>query len=135
MREYLRKLKPTSIHDLIAMNALYRPGPMDNIDEFIKRKHGKKKIQYIHPDLELILEETYGIIVYQEQVMQIANSIAGFSLAQADMMRRAMGKKQQELMESQREEFIEGAVAKRTDKKKASEIFDLIEKFALYGFN
>ena len=135
MREYLRKLKPTSIHDLIAMNALYRPGPMENIDEFIKRKHGREKIKYIHPDLESILEETYGIIVYQEQVMQIANSVAGFSLAQADMMRRAMGKKQQELMESQREEFIEGAVAKGTDKKKALEIFDLIEKFAQYGFN
>tara|TARA_Y100000590_G_scaffold75685_3_gene83628 strand:- start:59841 stop:63284 length:3444 start_codon:yes stop_codon:yes gene_type:complete len=135
MREYLRKLKPTSIYDLIAMNALYRPGPMDNIDEFIKRKHGRKKIKYIHPDLESILEETYGIIVYQEQVMQIANSIAGFSLAQADMMRRAMGKKQQELMESQREEFIEGAVSKGSDKKRAREIFDLIEKFAQYGFN
>ena len=135
MREYLRKLKPSTIHDLIAMNALYRPGPMENIDEFIKRKHGHKKIKYIHPDLEEILKETYGIIVYQEQVMQIANSIAGFSLAQADMMRRAMGKKEKKLMESQREEFISGALKKGTGKKKSHEIFDLLEKFAEYGFN
>ncbi|HIB95548.1 MAG TPA: DNA polymerase III subunit alpha [Candidatus Marinimicrobia bacterium] len=135
MREYLKKLKPTSLQDLIAMNALYRPGPMENIDEFIKRKHGKKKIKHIHPDLKPILEETYGIIVYQEQVMQIANSIAGFSLAQADMMRRAMGKKQKKLMTDQREAFIEGAIGQGTDKKKAKEIYDLIEKFAQYGFN
>ena len=135
MREYLKKLKPTSIQDLIAMNALYRPGPMENIGEFIKRKHGKKKIKYIHPDLESILKETYGIIVYQEQVMQIANSIAGFSLAQADLMRRAMGKKQKKLMESQKEDFIKGAIDQGTDKKKAEEIYNLIEKFAQYGFN
>ncbi|MBF88684.1 MAG: DNA polymerase III subunit alpha [Candidatus Marinimicrobia bacterium] len=135
MQEYLKKLKPTSIHDLIAMNALYRPGPMDNIDEFIKRKHGQKKIKYIHQGLERILKETYGIIVYQEQVMQIANSIAGFSLAQADMMRRAMGKKEAKLMANQREEFLVGALEKGTDRKKANAIFDLLEKFAQYGFN
>lgn len=135
MREYLKKLKPTSIHDLIAMNALYRPGPMENIDEFIKRKHGRKKISYIHPDLEPILEETYGIIVYQEQVMQIANKIAGFSLAQADIMRRAMGKKKRELMVGQKQAFVEGAVENGSHEKKAKEIFDLIEKFAQYGFN
>ena len=98
MREYLKKLKPTSIQDLIAMNALYRPGPMENIDEFIKRKHGKKQIKYIDPLLKDILNETYGIIVYQEQVMQIANTIAGFSLSQADIMIRAMGKKEKKLM-------------------------------------
>jgi DNA polymerase-3 subunit alpha len=91
MREFLKKLKPTSIEDLIAMNALYRPGPMKNINEFISRKHGKKKTRYIHPYLKSILEETHGIIVYQEQVMEIANKIAGFSLAEADLMRRAMG--------------------------------------------
>ena len=135
MREYLKKLKPTSIQDLIAMNALYRPGPMENIDEFIKRKHGKKQIKYIDPILKDILNETYGIIVYQEQVMQIANNIAGFSLAQADMMRRAMGKKQKKLMKDQREEFVKGAIKKGTNKEKSIEIFDLIEKFAKYGFN
>ena len=119
MREYLKKLKPTCIEDLIAMNALYRPGPMENIDEFIKRKHGQKKIRYDHPDLEPILKETYGIIVYQEQVMQIANKIAGFSLAQADIMRRAMGKKQKSLMTGQKKEFINGAVNKNISQKKA----------------
>ena len=135
MREYLKKLKPSSIQDLIAMNALYRPGPMENIDEFIKRKHGEKKIKYIDPILEDILNETYGIIVYQEQVMQIANNIAGFSLGQADMMRRAMGKKEKKLMKDQRDEFIKGAIKKGTEKNKSIEIFDLIEKFAKYGFN
>jgi len=135
MREYLKKLKPTCIEDLIAMNALYRPGPMENIDEFIKRKHGQKKIRYDHPDLEPILKETYGIIVYQEQVMQIANKIAGFSLAQADIMRRAMGKKQKSLMTGQKKEFINGAVNKNISQKKAEEIYGLVEKFAQYGFN
>jgi len=135
MREYLKKLKPTCIEDLIAMNALYRPGPMENIDEFIKRKHGRKKIRYDHPDLEPILKETYGIIVYQEQVMQIANKIAGFSLAQADIMRRAMGKKQKSLMAGQKKEFINGAVNKNISQKKAESIYGLVEKFAQYGFN
>lgn len=135
MREYLKKLKPTCIEDLIAMNALYRPGPMENIDEFIKRKHGRKKIRYIHPDLEPILNETYGIIVYQEQVMQIANKIAGFTLAQADIMRRAMGKKQKSLMKGQKKEFIEGAVNNSIKQRTAESIYDLIEKFAKYGFN
>ena len=109
MREFLKKLKPTQIEDLIAMNALYRPGPMENIDNFIKRKHGKKKITYIHPALEHILKETYGIIVYQEQVMQIAHEIAKFSLAEADIMRRAMGKKKPKEMAAQREKFMVGA--------------------------
>ena len=90
MREFLKKLKPTVIEDLIAMNALYRPGPMRNIDDFISRKAGKKKIEYMHPSLKPILEETYGIIVYQEQVMQIANEIAGFSLSEADIMRLSL---------------------------------------------
>ena len=135
MREYLKKLKPTVIEDLIAMNALYRPGPMRNIDDFISRKHGDKQILYLHPLLKPILKETYGIIVYQEQVMQIANEIAGFSLAEADIMRRAMGKKIESLMGELSIKFINGAEKKGIKKKKAEEIFSLIEKFAQYGFN
>jgi DNA polymerase-3 subunit alpha len=135
MQDYLRRLKPTSIHDLVAMNALYRPGPMENIPEFIDRKHGLKKIEYIHPTLEHILKETYGIIVYQEQVMRIASETAGFSLAKADLMRRAMGKKDKGLMAEQKKEFVTGAAQNGIDKKVASDIFDLIEKFASYGFN
>jgi len=135
MREYLKKLKPTAIEDLIAMNALYRPGPMENISDFISRKHGRKKINYLHPDLEPILKETYGIIVYQEQVMQIANQIGGFSLAEADVMRRAMGKKKKSLMTQISDKFIEGAVEQNITRRKAEEIFSLLEKFAQYGFN
>lgn len=135
MREFLKKLRPTQIEDLIAMNALYRPGPMQNIDDFIKRKHGRKQITYLHPALEPILEETYGIIVYQEQVMQIANEIAGYSMAEADIMRRAMGKKIKSLMAEQKTKFIEGAGENDIPKRKAEEIYGLIEKFAQYGFN
>ena len=136
MREFLKKLKPTVIEDLIAMNALYRPGPMNNIDDFIKRKHGKKEIQYLHPSMENILQETYGIIVYQEQVMQIANEIAGFSLAEADIMRRAMGKKIKKLMDELKVKFIDGAQNKNNiDPEIARQIYELIEKFAEYGFN
>lgn len=135
MQDYLRKLKPTSIHDLVAMNALYRPGPMENIPDFIDRKHGRKTIEYLHPKLEDTLRETYGVIVYQEQVIKIASDIAGFSLAKADMMRRAMGKKDKNLMAEQKKEFVQGAVEQGVERKAASEIFDLIEKFASYGFN
>ncbi len=135
MQEYLKKLKPTSIDDIIAMNALYRPGPMDMIDDFIDRKLGKKPIEYLHPNMEKILRPTYGVMVYQEQVMQIANEIAGFTLAQADMMRRAMGKKDKDLMAEQKKQFVEGAATKSIDRKLAGEIFDLIDKFASYGFN
>ena len=135
MREFLKKLKPTVVEDLIAMNALYRPGPMQNIDDFISRKHGHEKIIYPHPLLEPILNETYGIIVYQEQVMQIAHEIAGFTLAEADIMRRAMGKKNKTLMDELSIKFISGAENKGIAKKKAEEIFSLIEKFAQYGFN
>ena len=135
MQDYLRKLKPTSIHDLVAMNALYRPGPMENIPDFIDRKHGRKTIEYLHPKMEETLKETYGIIVYQEQVMKIASDVAGFSLAKADLMRRAMGKKDKTLMAEQKKEFAAGASANDIDKKTAAEIFDLIEKFASYGFN
>ena len=136
MREFLKKLKPTAIEDLIAMNALYRPGPMKNIDDFIARKAGKKKIKYSHPSMEPILEETYGIIVYQEQVMQIAHEIAGFSLAEADIMRRAMGKKIKKLMDELKVKFVEGANKKnKISSTKAEDIYELIEKFAQYGFN
>jgi DNA polymerase III subunit alpha len=135
MQDYLRKLKPSSIHDLVAMNALYRPGPMDNIPDFIERKNGKQKITYLHPKLESILKETYGVIVYQEQVIKIASEIGGLSLAQADLLRRAMGKKDKELMAKQKKEFVESAVTKHVERKVAAEIFDLIEKFASYGFN
>lgn len=135
MREYLKKLKPGSIKDLAAMNALYRPGPMEFIDDFIKRKHGQAKVEYLHPDLEPILKETYGIIVYQEQVIQIANKIAGMSLAEADILRRAMGKKDLLAMKEQKEKFVAGASGLGTSQKIASEIFDAIDKFANYGFN
>jgi DNA polymerase-3 subunit alpha len=135
MQEYLRKLKPSRIEDLIAMNALYRPGPMQMIDDFIDRKYGRKKIVYLHPKLEDILTETYGIIVYQEQVMQIASELAGFSLAQADLMRRAMGKKKKEAMAEQKDKFIKGCMENGIKKNVAKSIAELIEKFAQYGFN
>ena len=135
MREFLKKLKPTQFEDLIAMNALYRPGPMQNIDKFINRKSTKKKIKYISPLLKPILDETYGIIVYQEQVMQIVNEIANFTLAQADILRRAIGKKDNEQMEALKVKFIEGASNNGISKNNAKDIYDLIEKFAQYGFN
>ncbi|MBI3365605.1 MAG: DNA polymerase III subunit alpha [Ignavibacteriae bacterium] len=135
MQDWLRKLKPSSISDLVAMNALYRPGPMEMIGDYINRKHGRQKIEYIHPKLETTLKETYGIIVYQEQVIKITSEVAGFSLAKADLLRRAMGKKDRELMAKQKTEFIDGATAKGFTKKVAGDIFDMIEKFASYGFN
>ncbi|NQV16412.1 DNA polymerase III subunit alpha [bacterium] len=135
MREYLKKLKPTVLEDLFAMNALYRPGPMRNINDFISRKHGEQKVSHLHPLMEDILKETYGIIVYQEQVMQLGSVIAGFSLIKADLMRRAMGKKIKALMDEMKEEFISGARKNDIDEKLASQIWDLIEKFAAYGFN
>ncbi|MDZ7374763.1 MAG: DNA polymerase III subunit alpha [candidate division KSB1 bacterium] len=135
MREYLRKLKPRTIEDLIAMNALYRPGPMEMIDDFILRKQGKTRIEYLHPKLEPILKETYGVIVYQEQVMRIASDLAGFSLGKADLLRRAMGKKKAELMVSQRQEFVDGAVQRGIPAETAEAIFDLMARFAQYGFN
>ncbi|MFO7444902.1 MAG: DNA polymerase III subunit alpha, partial [Ignavibacteriaceae bacterium] len=135
MREYLKKLKPTSLSDLSAMNALYRPGPMEFIDDFIDRKFGVKEVRYLHPVLETILKETYGIIVYQEQVIQIANKVGGMSLAEADILRRAMGKKDLLAMKEQKVKFTEGAVQNGIPKKVAEEIFDAIDKFANYGFN
>ncbi|MFC2085544.1 DNA polymerase III subunit alpha, partial [Bacteroidota bacterium] len=135
MREYLKKLKPNSILDLSAMNALYRPGPMEFITDFIDRRHGKKKNKYLHPLLEPILKETNGIIVYQEQVIQIANKIAGLSFAEADILRRAMGKKDPKAMREQKRKFIEGSIKNNVSKKLAENIFEVIHKFANYGFN
>ena len=135
MREYLTQLRPNCIEDLVAMNALYRPGPMANIPEFINRKHGKSPIVYIDPQLEAILRETYGIIVYQEQVIQIASDIGGFTLAESDMMRRAMGKKKTKLMASYKIQFLKGAQANNVTENVAMELFELLEKFADYGFN
>ncbi len=137
MRDYLKKLKPEILDDLTAMNALYRPGPLDSymIDEYIQRKHGDKKIEYEHPLLEPILKETYGVIVYQEQVLKVASDLAGYSLGKADILRKAMGKKKAEMMAEQRDEFIKGAKSTGITEKKADRIFDLIATFARYGFN
>jgi DNA polymerase-3 subunit alpha len=135
MREYLKKLEPKAIEDLIAMTALYRPGPMKNINHYIDRAHGKEKVESIHPLLNEVLKETHGIIVYQEQVMEIAASVAGFTLAEADEMRKAVGKKISSLMKELSEKFINGAIKNGISKTKAVQIFDLIDKFAQYGFN
>jgi DNA polymerase III subunit alpha len=135
MQEYLKKLEPESIEDLTAMNALYRPGPMTMIDDFINRKHARTPVRYLHPMLETILKETHGIIVYQEQVMQIASELGGFSMAKADILRKAMGKKSPELMQEQRTAFVEGALLKGIPKDAADAIFSLMEEFAGYGFN
>ncbi|MGH9400477.1 MAG: DNA polymerase III subunit alpha, partial [Terriglobia bacterium] len=137
MTDILRRVKPNRLADLTALNALYRPGPIQGgmIDDFIARKSGKKKVTYDLPELEAILSETYGVIVYQEQVMQIANAVAGFSLGEADVLRRAMGKKKHEVMVAQREKFLAGARKNRVPEKKAEKLFDLMEQFAGYGFN
>jgi DNA polymerase-3 subunit alpha len=135
MRDALRKLKPDCFEDIIAVVALYRPGPMENIASYIRRKHGLEPVDSLHPSLEPILRETYGIIIYQEQVMQIAQELSGFSLGSADLLRRAMGKKNKEEMEKQRRAFIDGAVAGDVPPARASSIFDLVNKFAGYGFN
>ncbi|HKK31089.1 MAG TPA: DNA polymerase III subunit alpha, partial [Alphaproteobacteria bacterium] len=135
MRDMLKRLKPTAFEDIIAVVSLYRPGPMENIPSYIARKHGKEKPDYLHPLLEPVLKETYGIIIYQEQVMQIAQILAGYTLGGADLLRRAMGKKIKEEMAKQREIFVSGAVERGVDKKQASDIFDLVDKFAGYGFN
>jgi DNA polymerase-3 subunit alpha len=137
MRDVLRRYRPNSIEDLTALNALYRPGPIQGgmIDDFIDRKHGRKKIEYELPELKEILEETLGVIVYQEQVMQIANRLAGYSLGEADLLRRAMGKKKPEEMAQQRERFVEGATQRGYPAKKIEKIFDLMAQFAGYGFN
>jgi DNA polymerase-3 subunit alpha len=135
MRRALMDLKPDRIEDLIAMNALYRPGPMDNIPSFIDRKHGREEVEYPHPKLSQVLDETYGIIVYQEQVMQIAQLLSGYSLGEADMLRRAMGKKIKAEMDNQRIRFREGSGPNGVSEALADQIFDLLAKFANYGFN
>ena len=137
MTDVLRRYKPNSIDDLTALNALYRPGPIQGgmIDDFIDRKWGRKKVEYELPQLEELLKETLGVIVYQEQVMQIANVLAGYSLGEADLLRRAMGKKIASEMEAQRDRFVKGAVERGFPEKKIVKIFDLMEQFAGYGFN
>ncbi|MGI6684569.1 MAG: DNA polymerase III subunit alpha [Bacillota bacterium] len=137
MKNILKNLKPERFEDIIALVALYRPGPLGSgmVEDFIDRKHGKKKTDYLHEDLKPILEETYGVILYQEQVMKIASSLAGFSLGQADMLRRAMGKKKPEVIAGQRKNFLDGALKNGVKSEVASQIFDLMEYFAGYGFN
>ncbi len=135
MRDALRKLKPDRFEDIIAIVALYRPGPMDNIDSYVNRKHGREEIESLHATIEPILQETYGVIIYQEQVMQIAQVLSGFSLGEADLLRRAMGKKIKKEMTAQKSRFVEGAVANGVDRGRAEYIFELVAKFAGYGFN
>ncbi len=137
MRDVLRRYQPTTLEDLTALNALYRPGPIQGgmIDDFIERKWGRKKVDYMLPELERLLKETLGVIVYQEQVMQIANVIAGYSLGEADLLRRAMGKKNAAEMDQQRERFMQGAAERKFSTEKAGHIFDLMAQFAGYGFN
>jgi len=137
MKELIKRLEPDRFDDLIALVALFRPGPLQSgmVDDFIDRKHGRKKVEYLHPALEPILDTTYGVILYQEQVMQIAQALAGYSLGGADLLRRAMGKKKPEEMAKQRRIFMEGALENGIDEQIATTIFDLMEKFAGYGFN
>jgi len=135
MKDYLSKMKPDSIDDIIALGALYRPGPMDNIPSYINCKHGKETPNYIHPKLEAILSKTFGVAIYQEQVLEIARSLAGYTLGGADLLRRAMGKKIKSEMDAQREKFVKGSVDNGISKEQATEIFDLVAKFAGYGFN
>jgi len=135
MGSVLRQLQPDKFEEIIAVVALFRPGPMDHIPSFCNRKHGKEKIEYLHPLLEKVLKETYGIIVYQEQVMQIAQVLSNYTLGEADLLRRAMGKKIQKEMDAQKNRFIEGAKSNKISINEASKIFDLVNKFAGYGFN
>ena len=135
MQDALRKLKPDCLEDLIALGALYRPGPMDNIPTYIARKHGKEKPDYLHPLLNEVLKETYGVIIYQEQVQKIAQVLAGYTLGAADLLRRAMGKKIKAEMDAQRATFVDGAQKNGVSKDQATNIFNLVDKFAGYGFN
>jgi DNA polymerase-3 subunit alpha len=137
MQEICRRLKPKELEDLAALNALYRPGPLDGgmVDDFIARHRGEKRVQYIVPQMKEILNNTYGILVYQEQIMQLAQKLAGYSLGEADMMRRAMGKKKREEMALHEQKFVEGAVERGIEREKAEEIFKLMAQFADYGFN
>jgi len=135
MMDALRRMKPTCIEDIIALVALYRPGPMENIPTFCEVKNGLRERASIHPSIDHILDETQGIIVYQEQVMQIAQEMAGYTLGGADLLRRAMGKKIQAAMDAERPKFLEGAAKNGVDKDKALEVWHLLDKFANYGFN
>ena len=135
MRDILRRYKPDTVEDLTALNALYRPGPMDMIDDFIERKWGRRKVEFLLPELEGILKDSLGVIVYQEQVMRIANVLASYSLGEADLLRRAMGKKNAEAMAKQRDRFMSGAAALGHPKAAVAEIFDQMAKFSGYGFN
>lgn len=135
IRRVLKKLRPTNLEDIAAVNALYRPGPMEQIDTFIKRKHGQEVVKYPHPILESILQSTYGVMVYQEQVMQVTSQMAGFTLGQADILRRAIGKKDAKVIETEKAHFIEGAIEKGIDVASATEVYQYIERFANYGFN
>ena len=135
MKNFLKKLHPTSLSDLIAANALFRPGPMKNIDEYVARRKGEKQVSYPHPDLEPILKSTYGIIIYQEQIMQILSKMGGYTFAQADLVRRAMSKKKHDVMEAEKAKFISGAITHGYEEKTAIEVYDLIVRFADYGFN
>ena len=135
MRDVLRKMKPDKFEDIIALVALYRPGPMDNIPNYIARKKGEEQPDYMHDSLQPILEETYGVMIYQEQVMQIAQTLSGYSLGEADLLRRAMGKKIKAEMDAQKARFIDGAVELEVQRNKAAEIFDQVDRFAGYGFN
>ncbi|MFZ2787174.1 MAG: DNA polymerase III subunit alpha, partial [Trichococcus flocculiformis] len=135
IKNVLRKLGPESIEDIAAVNALYRPGPMEQIDLFVSRKKGLAAIDYLHPDLKSILEVTYGVMVYQEQVMQVASRMAGFSLGEADILRRAIGKKQKSAIDEERRHFIEGSLQQGYSEQTAEQVYDYIERFANYGFN
>ena len=135
IRRVLKKLRPTNLEDIAAVNALYRPGPMEQIDTFIKRKHGQEVVKYPHPILESILQSTYGVMVYQEQVMQVTSQMAGFTLGQADILRRAIGKKDGQVIEEEKAHFIEGAIEKGIDVASATKVYQYIERFANYGFN
>ena len=135
MRNFVQELKPSSLKDLIAAVALFRPGPMSNIPHYVARKNKKEKITYIHEDLKDILEDTYGIIIYQEQIMQIASKMAGFTYGEADVLRRAMSKKKEDVLLAKKDKFIKGSINKGYDEKIANEVYELILKFANYGFN
>ncbi|WP_088068587.1 DNA polymerase III subunit alpha [Gottfriedia luciferensis] len=135
MRRVLQQLQPNQFEDIVAVNALYRPGPMEQIPKFIQYKHGLDTVTYPHPDLEKILEPTYGVIIYQEQIMQIASTLAGFSLSEADLLRRAVSKKKKEVLDEERIHFVQGAISKGYDEIVANEVYDLIVQFANYGFN
>jgi DNA polymerase III subunit alpha len=135
MKHVLKQLKPSQFEDIVAVNALYRPGPIDYIPSYIKRKHKEEKVSYLHPDLAPILAPTYGVLIYQEQIMQIAANIAGFSLGKADLLRRAVAKKKKEILDRQRNEFVQGCIKQGYDELLANDVYDMIVRFANYGFN